>query len=151
MTTMGTAIAAARAPLEIPVLFDGAALDEVGPDCVVVEEDPVVFILEADEDPDVLAAPAWKRVKLNPPVTTLPFDRVLICLRKVLTTVAESNPAQKASASDLQVDWLAASLADPARHCVYILLQIKFGIVLVYRPTSGENPLTHVHVYDRSF
>ena len=59
MTTMGTAIAAARAPLEIPVLFEGTALDEVGPDCVVVEEeDPVVFILEADEDPEVVAAPA---------------------------------------------------------------------------------------------
>jgi hypothetical protein len=39
MTTMGTAIAAARAPLDIPVLFEGAALEEVGADCVVVEED----------------------------------------------------------------------------------------------------------------
>lgn len=58
MTTMGTAIAAARAPLDIPVLFEGAALEEVGADCVVVEEDPVVFIREDDEDPNVVAAPA---------------------------------------------------------------------------------------------
>jgi hypothetical protein len=79
MTTMGTLIAAARAPLDIADLFEVAAPDEVDRACVVLEEDdkdPVVLVAEDDEDPEepeVAATPTSMRVKLDPLVTTLPL------------------------------------------------------------------------------
>jgi len=60
-TTTGTAIAAARAPLDIPLFFDAGG--EVDGDWVAVEEDddPVDLVNEEDEvleAPEVVAAPA---------------------------------------------------------------------------------------------
>jgi hypothetical protein len=108
MTTTGTAIAAARAPLDIPDFFEEAGPDEVDAACVVLEddEDPVVLLAEDDEDPDepeLAATPTSMRVKLNPLVTTLPFESVLVCKSKLLTVVAALYPTQNASASNLQV------------------------------------------------
>ena len=137
MTATGTAIAAARAPLDIPDFFEVAAPDEVDAACVVLEEDdkdPVVLVAEDDEDPDepeVAATPTSMRVKLDPLVTTLPFESVLVCKLKLLTVVAALNPTQNASASDLQVAWSAALSTDPAMHCANTWSQMKFGIVSV--------------------
>jgi hypothetical protein len=136
MTTTGTAIAAARAPLDIPDFFAEAAPDEVDAACVVLEddEDPVVLLAEEVEDPDepeVAATPTSMRVKLDPLVTILPFESVLVCKSKLLTVVAALNPTQNASASNLQVAWSAALSADPAMHCVKTSSQMKFGIVSV--------------------
>ena len=119
MTTTGTAIAAARAPLDIPDFLEVAAPDEVDAACVVLEEDdkdPVVLVAEDDEDPDepeVAATPTSMRVKLDPLVTTLPFESVLVCKSKLLTVVAALNPTQNASASDLQVACLLHCLQIP--------------------------------------
>jgi hypothetical protein len=108
MTTTGTAIAAARAPLDIPGFFEPRAPDEVDAACVVLEvdKDPVVLLAEDDEDPDepeVPATPTSMRVKLDPLVTTLPFESLLVCKSKLLTVVAALYLTQNASASDLQV------------------------------------------------
>jgi hypothetical protein len=137
MTTTGTAIAAARAPLDIPDFLEVAAPDEVDAACVVLEEDdkdPVVLVAEDDEDPDepeVAATPTSMRVKLDPLVTTLPFESVLVCKSKLLTVVAALNPTQNASASERQVAWSVALSTDPAMHCANTWSQMKFGIVSV--------------------
>jgi hypothetical protein len=137
MTTTGTVIAAARAPLDIPDFLEVAAPDEVDAACVVLEEDdkdPVVLVAEDDEDPDepeVAATPTSMRVKLDPLVTTLPFESVLVCKSKLLTVVAALNPTQNASASERQVAWSVALSTDPAMHCANTWSQMKFGIVSV--------------------
>jgi hypothetical protein len=147
MTTTGTAIAAARAQLDIPDFLEMAAPGEVDAACVVLEKDdkdpvvleeddkdPVVLVAEDDEDPDepeVAATPTSMRVKLNPLVTTLPFESVLVCESKLLTVVAALNPTQNASASERQVAWSVALSTDPAMHCANTWSQMKFGIVLV--------------------
>lgn len=83
MTTIGTAIAAARAPLDSPLFFedDGVAVDEFSEAWVLVEEEDPVILGEEDEDPEpeVDATPASKRVTLKASVTTLPFASVLVC------------------------------------------------------------------------
>jgi hypothetical protein len=137
MTTIGTLIAVARAPLDIADFFEVAAPDEVDRACVVLEEDdrdPIVLVAEDDEDPEepeVAATHTLMRIKLDPLVTTLPFESVLVCKPKLLTVVVALSPTQNASSSDLQVACSAVLSTDPAMHCANTWSQMKFGIVSV--------------------